>query len=239
MLLKLTPLTRLTSAFEADLENANDEKLESQLATQYLKRLAESQAKRDRTFKSLFTIDVILSIVIRGKDFVIPGTSISTGDLPALMEILLGLSSVAAYMASYTFCAWLCYSQIHYVFIRRKALKKKIDPDLIAFSEILSEPNLKMFSSKLNIWGEDWAVPQRPFSVIAQAYASANILFFLVIPAAQYALTYIALKQIIISSGFNIVHISFYSWVVLSNILTLFMLFVPHKLFSFAVKTGA
>lgn len=235
MLLKHTPLTRLTDAFEKELDLAKDERLESTLAKQYLLRLGESQAKRDATFKAFFFIDVILSVAITGKNTVIPGTTLSTADFPALIEIILGVSSICAYMASFTFCAWLCYSQVEFVFVKRKALKKGIDPDLIAFSEILSEPTLKMLRKKFNIWGVDWITPSRPFSAVAITYSAANALFFLVIPVVHFALVYAAMKQLVITRDFSLIYGVYYFWVIMSNFLALFIWFVPHIWFSFTL----
>lgn len=236
MLLMQTPLTRLTDAFEKELNLAKDEKFESNLAKQYLLRLEDSQVKRDAIVKALFLADMILAVAITGKNTVIPGTSLSTADFPALMEIVLGLSSICTYMASFAFCTWLCYSQMEFVFVKRKALKKGLDPDLIAFSEILSEPSLKMFRKKFNIWGVDWLTPNKPFSAVTYVFSISNGLFFLVFPVIHFSLLYLAMKQIIITRDFNFIYIVFYFWVTISNLMAVFIWFLPHIWFSFTLE---
>lgn len=236
MLAKQTPLQRLSNSFTMELEIANDEKLENKLAEQYLKRLAESEKKRDNLFKVVVIFDAILSMTITGRSISIPDVSIATSDIPAFTEVIVGISSLAAYIASHTFCVWLCYSNIYSLFVRRQAAKRKIDPELIEYSEVLSDPALKMLRSRFNFFGPDWVSPCRPFSIVSRTHGILNNLFFLGIPFIHFSLIWIALRQIYSSSEINFAYIIFYIWIFVSTLLTFLIWIVPTIPFSFSIN---
>jgi len=231
--IKMTPLTRLMEAFNSELNLAKDEKLESELASKYLLRLNEAHQRRDATLKGLVIIDALLAVAVSGRNIAIPGTSINMLDIPALIEVLVGLASASVYIFTFSFATWLCYSQLYFVFNNRLAKKYELDPDLINFAETASEPTLKMFRTKLNIWGIDWNQPNGMFKVLMYAHAIANNFFFLVAPLLHVGLIIVAVRQIIQHSGFDFIHTVFFFWVLLAHVLAIFTWIIPSVPFSF------
>ncbi len=235
-LFKLTPLTRLTMAFEAELNLMEDPEREKDLAGKYLARLSDAAQRRDSTLKGLVILDGLLAVAASGRNITIPGVNLSMADIPAVLEVLTGMASGTAYICAFSFITWLCYSQIHFTFCNRVARQSQIDPDLLAFAETTSEPTLKMFRRQLNIWGDDWHTSTGVFNGLVACFGVANNLFFLMAPLLHGALMYYALRQIVERSGFDAIHLVFYAWVILAHVVALFMWLAPS--ISFAFKIG-
>ncbi|NEH81307.1 hypothetical protein [Rhizobium ruizarguesonis] len=229
----MTPLTRLTMALEAELELAKDPQMEADLAAKYLERVNETAQRRDATLKSLVVFDGLLAIAASGRNITVPGINISMADIPAILEGLIGITSASVYIFSFSFTTWLCYSQIHFVFSKRIAARHNLDPDLISFAQTASEPTLKMFRSKLNIWGEDWHRSGNAFSGMVAAYSISNNIFFIMAPLLHLSLMYYAASRMIKLQDFDFIHIVFYAWVVLAHVLAIFTWVVPSVPFSF------
>lgn len=232
--LKLTPLTRLTLAIERELSIMADPHREAALAEQYLARVQEATARRDSALKGLLVLDALLAIAASGRNVDIPGIGISMADIPALMEVLLGLVSFAVYIGSHSFMNWLCYSQIHHVFSNRIAKQHGVDPDLIDMAENLSEPTLKMLRTKMNIWGADWHVPGRQFATATRLYEYSNAMFFLMLPVLHLMLLAHAITRSLSTSETGITSVFFLSWVFLAHLLAVFVWVVPMAAFTFS-----
>jgi hypothetical protein len=230
---KLNPLTRLTMAFDSELTLMDDPLKEAALADKYLARVQETSARRDNTLKGLVVLNAFLAIASSGKSVNIPGVGISMSDIPALMEVLIGLVSVAFYLSAHSFMTWLCYSQIHHVFAQRIARKKGIDPDLFSFADTSSEPALKMLRPDLNIWGADWYTAGKGFKVTAKFYEICNTLFFLMLPVLHCMLLAHAVMRVISASEVGTTHIVFFGWVALAHLLAVFVWVVPNVVFTF------
>jgi hypothetical protein len=225
-------------AFDAELTLLADPVKEAELANKYLARTQETSARRDSTLKGLLVLNAFLAIASSGKSVNIPGVGISMSDIPALMEVLIGLVSAAFYLSAHSFTTWLCYSQIHYVFTERIARKKELDPDLYSFAETSSEPTLKMLSPELNIWGPDWYTAGKGFKVTAKLYEICNNLFFLMLPVLHCMLLVHAIVRVISAAEVGITHIVFFAWVALTHLLAFFVWIAPNVVFTF-ISGGA
>ncbi|MCS4240926.1 hypothetical protein M2418_000428 [Rhizobium sp. BIGb0125] len=223
-------------AFDAELTLMADPVKEAELADKYLARAQEASARRDSTLKALVVLNTFLAIASSGKSVNIPGVGISMSDIPALMEVLIGLVSAAFYLSAHSFTTWLCYSQIHYVFIERVARKKELDPDLYSFAETSSEPTLKMLGPELNIWGPDWYAAGKGFKVTAKLYDICNNLFFLMLPVLHCMLLVHAIMRVISTAEVGVTHIVFFAWVVLTHLLAVFVWVIPHVVFTFILE---
>lgn len=235
--LELTPLTRLTEAFDAELNLMADREREAALEAKYLARLQEAIVRRDNTLKGILGIDALLAIATAGKTVSIPGLGISMADIPALVEVLIGLASIALYICSQSFMNSLCYAQLHHVFSNRTAKRYGIDPDFLELADITSEPTLKMLSAKLNIWGPDWHIPTRRFVGAARLYEIGNSLFFLMLPILHCMLVSQAVIRVIATSDIGAVHLVFFGWVIVAHLMALFVWIVPMLGFRFTIQT--
>ncbi len=231
--LKLTPLTRLAFAIENELSLLQDPAKESVLAEKYLARTLEAASRRDSVIKGLLFLDALLAMAVSGKNVQIPGVGISMADIPALVEVLLGLVSFAAYIGSHAFMNWLCYSQIHSVFSNRIARERQLDPDLFELSDTLSEPTLKMLRPKANIWGRDWRDPGKTFSVLTRAYGLGNGLLFLMLPVLHLMLVSQAVIRTVSTTEVSMTGGFFLAWVLIAHILALFVWVTPMIEFTF------
>lgn len=235
MNLQMTPLSRLTMALEAELELAKDPLMEAALAAKYLERVNETTTRRDAILKSLVVFDGLLAIAASGRSITVPGINVSMADIPAILEVLIGITSAAVYFSAHSFMNWLCYSQIYFVFSKRTAARHRLDPDLISFAHVVSEPALKMFSSKLNVWGEDWHKSGNTFSGIASAYRISNGIFFMMAPLLHLTLIYYAISRVVEIQDFDFIHVIFYAWVILAHVMAIFTWVTPSVPFSFRI----
>lgn len=158
-------------------------------------------------------------------------------DIPALMEVLIGMVSIAAYICSQSFTNWLCYSQIHFGFSNRIARRYGIDPDLLELAEIASEPTLKMMSAKLNIWGVDWHTPTKRFQIVAKVYQMGNSVFFIMLPILHCLLMTQAIIRVITFSSIGVIHIVFFAWVIVAHMMAIFVWMVPMVGFTFTIES--
>jgi hypothetical protein len=235
--LKLTPLTRLTMAFDAELNLMAAPQKEEVLASKYLERVHDATVRRDSTLKGIFILDALLAIATSGKNVSIPGVGISMADVPALMEVLIGMVSIAAYICSQSFMNCLCYSQIHQVFSNRIAKRYEVDPDMLELAAITSEPTLKMLRAKLNIWGPDWHTPTKPFRLVAKLYDIGNNLFFLMLPLLHCLLMFHAVMRVVSTSDIGVTHVVFFAWVTVAHMLALLVWVVPMLGFTFTIES--
>lgn len=233
---RLTPVTRLSWAFGRELTLLNNPAEEAALAEKYLIRLSEAAARRDASLRSLVAIDVVLAMVLSGKHLTVPILNLQTSDIPALLEVVVALASAAAYFFCFSFATWLCYSQMAFVFVKRRAEKSKIDPDLLSFGDAPSEPTLKIFRGKLNLWGLDWYEAGRSFRLLSALYGLVNSLFFLAAPLLHASMIWTGGRAIYSQAGFTFLHSIFYVWILVANLAALLTWLVPSVSFRFEIK---
>lgn len=234
---RLTPLTRLTSAFALELSLLSEEQV-GRLRADYREREKEATQKRDSLFRSLVVMDALVAIVLSGKEIVLPFVGIATKDLPALLEISVALASANLYFAAFAFNVWLAYNQIYHVFCRREAADRHIDPDLIFAGEIYNELNIKLLQRKMNLWGFDWSIPGRVFNSLSVSFNVANLVFFCLIPIMHSWLIFYAMDRIWQQSELSALHGLFFLWVAMGHILALVIWFVPSVQFTFRTAIG-
>lgn len=236
--LKFTPLTRLVLALDAELDLANDPEFEAELADKYAARLAEATQERDATLKGVVTLDALLALASSGHNIVIPGIGVNMGDIPALLEILVGLASASACITAISFASWLCYSQLFFVFNNRKARKYNIDPDFINFAETPTKLTVKIFRSKLNFWGSDWHESGRVFEGYTSLYSIAANSFLLGAPLLHFGLIVVGASKIAERSGFDVMHVVFFLWVLIAHLIAVLTWVLPSLGFTFALSSN-
>ncbi|MGW6778326.1 hypothetical protein ACWF50_09770 [Brucella pseudogrignonensis] len=155
--LKLSPNVRLRMTFEREMFLDKDEQVFNDgLYQKYLKMYERAALRQEALLKSLMITDGVLALFLSGKDIVIPTTSISIRDFPAALEILMLFSSFGFMFLCLAFANTQAYLAICNQFTIRTAAKYNVDPDFISAADIFTEFHIKLFRSKMNIFGIDF-----------------------------------------------------------------------------------
>jgi hypothetical protein len=165
--LKLTPITRLSMSFdhELDLDKAN--LFNEKVYENYISILKLSDKQRDDGLKFVFMVDALIAILLTGNKLSIPWVGVSITNLPAVLEIATLFASVAFFFTAMFFTNAVCYAQVVDQFKIRAARTNAIDPDFLAAADKLFHFPLKIFRSKMNIWGVDFYSPRFGFKAFA------------------------------------------------------------------------
>lgn len=232
---KATPLYRLTATYEEDLKRINNPELEVVLADQLRERLEEATVKRDASFKSLLLIDVILAIAVSGRNFDIPGFGISTKDLPAVMEILVGIASFGICLTAVSFTTWLCYSQILWMVTRRSGQKSDMQCGILTDSNHFNEMAVRLFQRQI-AFDKELFIPLAQFKALAFIFTWATNILFSLIPIIHVMLVGYGLVLIYQRSGFSPLHTLLYIAVAIGHLLALIVWFAPSREFKFLLR---
>lgn len=235
---KTTPLYRLTATYEEDLEKLENPQLELEIAEQLRERLTEAEIRRDNCLKSLFVVNVLLAIIISGKNFNIPGTEINTQDLPAALEILISASTFGALVTASGFTTCLCYSQLLWTVVQRKARSADIAGGILTDASHFNEMSVRIFQSKVALAGIELFTPKRSFRMLLWIYAFCTKTVFGFIPIIHILLISYGVKLIFDRSGYDPLHILIYLTVFFGHILALIIWFAPTVEFGFVMRHG-
>ncbi|MGI2035162.1 hypothetical protein ACRQ1B_22525 [Rhizobium panacihumi] len=235
---RATPLFRLTSTYEDDLDKLSDPALEGRIVERLGERLAEAQTRRDNNLKSLFIIDMFLAIAVSGKNFKIPGTDISTLDLPAALEILVAISTFGLLITAAGFTTWLCYSQLLWAVMQRTARAADIDGGILADTDHFNEMSVRLFQSEIAIAGKERFTPKRGFRALLWIYEFCYKIVFGIIPIMHILLVGYGLRLIFERSGYDPLHLLLYLTVFLGHVLALIIWFAPNMEFGFKMRHG-
>lgn len=157
IMLKLSPNVRLRMTFEREMILDKEEKVfNDNIYHKYIKMYERATTRQDALMKSFMMADGLLAIFLFGKDFSIPGISISIRDFPAALEILTLFASFSFMILCLAFANAQAYMAICSQFANRTAQKYNIDPDFISASDIYTEFHIKLFRPKMNIFGIDF-----------------------------------------------------------------------------------
>lgn len=133
-------------------------------------------AKQEALLKASLLSDGLLTLLLFGKNIIIPGTSLNIQDLPAAAEVLTVFASFNFMVLCLAFLNAQAYQAICEQFTSRMAAKKNIDPDFISSAYTSTEIYLKLFRAKMNIFGEDFFEAGRGYKVF---YSSLTFLLSL------------------------------------------------------------
>ena len=186
--LKLTPITRLSMSFDHELDLDDGNEYTEKVQANYLLILAKSEKQRDDVLKLLVMLDAVLAVLLTGSKLSIPWIGLSTTELPAVLEIVTALSSVVYFFVALFFANALCYAMVVDQFKVRTARKAALDPDYLVASEKLFIFPIKMFRSKLNIWGADFYSPDWGFKALAIWIEFVTALVFIGFGVAHFCL---------------------------------------------------
>ncbi|MCM2434144.1 hypothetical protein [Agrobacterium rosae] len=229
---KTSPLYRLEATYMDDLARSSD-KIDDTLAESLRDRLSEAEAKRDNNLKSLIVIDAILSIALSGKGFTIPVVNLSTAELPAIMEILVGLASLSICICSLSFTTWLTYSTLLTAVLNKGAKAQNMNGGLLRDAFNYNEVGLRLFQHHLALGGDELLEPQRTFRWVVRVYEIATSILFALIPIMHILLVAYGLVAIYESSGVSVLHSLLFVAVFIGHLLAILFWFVPMREFKF------
>lgn len=194
--IKLIPLNRLTESFDIDLNLDRDGIFGNVTYEQYIKQHQQSQNKLDQLIKSIVITDASLFLVVNGQNWDIPGLGIKIQSIPAILEILLFLSSLTFFFLCFNFVTKQCYSAIIDQFGINSVKNSGIDPDFFNASRNYFEFPIKLYRRKLNLWGDDIYNPGKAFSIFCTIVNFITYLSISVIPITHFVLAYYASCQV-------------------------------------------
>ncbi|RVG87512.1 hypothetical protein [Sinorhizobium meliloti] len=233
---KTTPLYRMTASFQEELEAVNDADLEKDLLAKFVERFKEAEIKRDNNFRALLIIDSLLAFALSGRDITIPVAGVRTSEVPALLEILVVLSTVGLWVSAATFVTWLCYSQLIWTLHNRIGDPAKIDPKWRSFATAYNEISATIFNRQTTIRHSELFEPQRGFKVFAWLVEKATYLLFLLAPMTHLLLLGYALHGIYQTHGLAPLYSVLYCAVVIGHTLTLALWFGHGIEFKFLLR---
>lgn len=233
-----TPMFRMTATYEEDLDRINSPQFEEKLLEQIGQRFGEATVRRDNIVRALFILDFVLAVLVSGKNLKIPGTEISTQDLPAVMEIVTGLSSFAICTASMSFATWLCYSQLLWALTQRTARKIDIEGAILRDFDHFNELSVRLFQRRIAIAGEELFSPKFLFNAVLLVHDICTKILFGIIPLMHILLVGYAVTLVIERSGFTVLHSLLYAAVVVGHVLALIFWFAPNATFGFRLRTS-
>lgn len=204
------PNVRMRMTIDREMELDPEGKIFSpQLYQAYLAQHKIALQKQDGILRSIVLVDGILALFIGGQSIIVPGINLSLKDIPAAQEIMAVLSSFAFMMLCLTFANAQLYEAITQAFSKRAASKLGVDPDFLSAADTYTELFLKVFRTKMNIWGPDFYVPTRSFrlyyglltflvglSIFAMIGAHFCIVAFAIWPAGPWSTVPIILAVI-------------------------------------------
>lgn len=231
--IQLSPLSRLRMSFNSELNLDKDGVFNREVYEGYLQMQRRVEEKQDRMGRSLFTTNALLFLMLTGQNWRIPIFNVEVSSIPAAVEILLFASALSFFFLCSIFVTNQCYNAIIEQCGNRIVDSTRIDPEFYNASKKHFDFFLKVFRSKLNIWGPDFFEHGRPFSIFAWSLDKAFLLVLLVIPAPHFIITCVgalhvyqsdlnAYAALLLIGGFGFI-----------NLLGLVMVIALYKQFSF------
>ncbi|MGK9199427.1 hypothetical protein [Sinorhizobium meliloti] len=147
-----------------------------ELYQKYLSMHREALSRRDATLKSVVLSDVILALLLFGKNITIPGTTLGIQDIPAALHTVAVFSSFNFMMLGVAFFNEQAYQSIVSQFNIRRSKTLEIDPDFLTAADSFTEFHIKLFRPKMNIWGVDFFHPGLGFRMF-YGFLSMLLLF--------------------------------------------------------------
>ncbi len=146
---------RMTLDHEMDLDKEGHV-FNDALHQKYINMHREALSRQNAQLKTVALADVVLALLLNGKNITIPGTEIGIREIPAAIEVLTAFSAFGFLMLSLTFLNAQFYQALTEQFSFRRARAYGIDPDFINMGDVYTEIFVKAFRAKLNIYGVDF-----------------------------------------------------------------------------------
>lgn len=231
--IQLSPITRLMMTFDRELSLDTEGLLRGQSLEGFQGNHKIAVQRRDQILKALAIANSVLFLLLNGHGWRIPGFDLDIASLPAAVEIVSLYVSVGFLFCCIAFVNEQCYSSIINQYGIKEARPSSIDPDFINASKQYTELFLKVYRSKMNIWGPDFFISRRPF-----AWFSAGLNIILLLVLALFPLLHILLiwgaSMRILENQWNFVgQIFFIAMLVIINLVGLVMVAFLLKNFSF------
>ncbi|AOF89832.1 hypothetical protein [Sinorhizobium sp. RAC02] len=235
---KTSPLFRLTATYDEDLEKLADPDVDKKLAVQLVQRLAEAKDNRDSNVRALFIADVLLAVAVSGKNFTIPGTDISTRELPAVLEVLIVVCTFALVIAAVGFTTWLCYSQLLWTVMQRRARAADIAGGIMTDAEHFNEMSVRLFQDKIALAGIELFTPMTGYKAVIWAFAVCSKVLFGALPIMHALLIVYGLAIVCERSGFDVFRALLILIVFVGHVMALILWFAPNARFNFKMRLG-
>jgi len=195
--IRLTPLTRLTFSFNAELNlDANGVFNSHTTYENYIERYLEVDRKQNQLIRSLYTTNAILFLILSGQDWTIPFFQVTISSIPAIQEILLFSAAMGFFFLCAIFVTGQCYVGLINQCGNRIVDNNRVDPDFFNASRKHFDFFLKLYSPKLNIWGVDFYEHGRGFAVFSYMIKAIMLVVVLVFPAVHILLTVLTSIQV-------------------------------------------
>lgn len=147
-----------------------------ELYKQYLSMHREALSRRDAILKSVVLADVVIALLLFGKNIAIPGTTLAIQDIPAALQTVAVFSSFNFMMLGVAFFNEQAYQSIVSQFNIRRSKSLGIDPDFLTAADSFTEFHIKLLRPKMNIWGVDFFHPGLGFRIF-YGFLSMLLLF--------------------------------------------------------------
>lgn len=194
---------RLTVAEEMRLD-ADAEIFTDELHSKYIAMRNEADRQLQLNLKGVGYADIGLCLLLFGKNLKIPGTDFGLQDIPAATEVLTAIASFCFLWLCQAFANSQCYMAVIDQFSIRRALKKGIDPDFVTYGDVFSQIFVKVFRTKMNIYGSDFFVPRKRYRMFYGVVLTLVVLSWL---------TVITLHCIVVGAGvWNSIGHHWYWW---------------------------
>lgn len=178
--INLTPSVRLRMTVQHEMTLDPDGVIfNDDLYNKYLRMHSECLRRQEALIRNTVLVDAALALLLYGKNVTIPGTSLGIQDIPAAVEVFTILSAFSFLMLSISFLNAQCYMAIIEQFNVKKARPYEVDPEFLTAADTHSELYLKIFRSKLNIYGIDFFEAGKGYRYFYTTMIVALLLAFL------------------------------------------------------------
>lgn len=229
----ISPMTRLTFAFDAELKRDETGVLHG-LKERYFERLAVAEHKRDSVFRSLFIIDAALAFLISGSNFKLPLLELKTSEIPAVIETATTASAIALVFAVFAFTNWAAYDTISRQYGVSHAQRSTADPDFINAAESHVELTLKLLRTKFNIWGPDLHEPGWGFKLYSWLVSVLISALFVLFPIVHFLLTALSLASTYLVNGLGLISSVYFLIIIILNLLAVLVFRGVYQDFNFS-----
>ncbi|WP_416065330.1 hypothetical protein ACK9YZ_00695 [Rhizobium sp. ZK1] len=232
--LNLSPNVRMRLTVAEEMALDDEEKIfTEELYQKYLGMHRQALSRQDATLKTLVLADAGLAMLLFGKNIAIPGTTIGIQDIPAAIQVLTALASLAFFTLSQSFLNAQLYLAIVEQFAIRRAKVKGIDPDFLVAADSLSELYLKVFRRKMNVWGVDFFEPSKSYIGFYTAMTMLMLLTWSGILILHLAIIFFGLK---VSFAPSLLPVAFCAFIALMHAVGILLNVSPS--FDFKVRHG-
>lgn len=236
--IRLTPLVRLAMTTNAEMRLDKMGIFSDDLKSKYIERLESSEQIRDNTFRSFFTIEALLLFVLTGTNLVLPFFGVKTSDIPAILEMLTILASLAAIFVVISSVNFDAYHAILRQFGNRAAATTDIDPDFVIAADSQTQLFLKILRAKFNYSGKDIYISSRGFELFSGIVYFLIYIMLILFPILHFSLIYLSIKSTYEKYEFGFIIGMYVFTIVLCNLLALLIFVGSYKQFEFLIYDG-